>query len=202
MNLKSILTIPFFKILSIFVIFILISSVEQKVEASNSVLDINTLYFTNTLTQTTEDSNSVTVYSAFAGFNVDKKGYFTLGWNYGAYSTVSTVGATTKTYTSSQMGPGFIFCLDKSREWRLGFAYNLVTVNKYTVTGAVAQEWTGTGMAADFGYQFHFNDSFALGVRLNYSSSTFTKKLIGTTQTNVSYSKALIYPSLAITFEI
>jgi hypothetical protein len=98
------------------------------------------------------------------------------------------------------MGPGAIFYFGK-HDWRLGFAYNLVTSASYAVSGSTTKTWSGTGMSADFGYQFQISDGFGLGLRLNYSSSSFSSQLVNTTYTTISYSKTLIYPSVAMTFE-
>jgi hypothetical protein len=170
---------------------------------AGAAFDLNSLYFKDTTTTTAAQSQADTIYAFFAGFSLSSKSRFYLGWNYASYSTTATptTGLAT-TYASKQMGPAVMYFLDKDHNWHTSFAYNISTKADYKAGAAAAQKWTGTGMAADIGYQYYFGESFALGVRLNYSKSTYTQKLVGTTATDVSYSKVLIYPSIALTIEL
>ncbi|OFZ14658.1 MAG: hypothetical protein A2Z20_03750 [Bdellovibrionales bacterium RBG_16_40_8] len=170
--------------------------------AGGAVFDLNTFYFTDSLTQTSEDKYDLTTYAFLLGFMLDNKGRYQLGWNYASYSTNNISDSTTKEYKSSQMGPAFVMYLNKDRTLRFGFAYNLSTAGTYTESPATSEKWRGTGLAGDLGYQFQYSESFSFGMRLNYSSTTFNEKLVDTTQTTVSYKKNIIYPSIALTVEL
>ncbi len=165
------------------------------------VLDVNTFYFTDALKTTTTDTYSTTAYAGFVGFNVDKKGLYQIGWNYASYASTNKMATSTVDFSSSQMGPGFIIYFDKDRTIRLGFAYNLETKASYKKTGSTEEDWDGTALSGDLGYQIRVSDGFAFGLRLNYSSTTIATKLVGTTQTDVSYGRNIIYPSISITME-
>lgn len=166
-----------------------------------AVVDFNVYYLSDTLSTTTDDTVNHTIYSAFIGFALDKKAYFNLGWNYGTYSTETQAGTTKKTYNSTQMGPGMLIYFDKDHQWVLGFSYNLSIEGTYKNGTATEQKWDGTAMAGFFGAQFLVGDFVFVGARLNYSSTSYTEKVVGSTLTEVSYTKSMIYPSIGLAFE-
>lgn len=164
-----------------------------------AILDFNAFYLTDTLKESATTKDNKTIYSGFVGFGLDKKKSFNVGWSYSSFTTIYKDSTTKKTYKSTQMGPGFVWFLDKDAHWRLGFSYNLSTDATYQLTGSTKEEWSGTSSNADFGYQIAVSESFMLGMRLNYSVTTIKSKLIDNTQTNVTYRKTLIYPSIGMT---
>lgn len=170
--------------------------------ASALFIDTNLFYLSDSLvTSTATNTSTKTFYDFTIGFSVDKKGNFQVGWNYAAYSTADSVASATTTYSSAQMGPKFIYFFDKDRNWRSSFAYNISTSATYTAS-SIEDKWKGTGMAMDFGYQFRGPDGFSLGIRLNYSTTTFNESLIGTTYTTVSNVRTFIYPSVSVAFDL
>ncbi|MEK6556661.1 MAG: hypothetical protein AABZ31_15535 [Bdellovibrionota bacterium] len=179
-------------------LFALCSTLTISVHAA--VIDMNVFYFTDTTSGETDSSHSVTAYAFYFGFSIDKKGRYVAGWNYASYTTATEDDATTIDYSSTQMGPAFIIYLDRDHNWRLGLAYNLETNATYERTGAAEEEWRGTGIAADIGYQFYFSEMFSLGARLNYQQSSYSETVTDTTKEDVSYSKDLIYPSMGLSF--
>lgn len=184
-----------------FLIFLLIFCKTGSSAAGGAVFDLNTFYLTDTLSTDDTDEHAITIYAFFLGFMLDNKKRFQLGWNYASYTTNNSSAGTETEYTSPQMGPAFVMFIDKDRNWRFSFAYNLVTTAEYT-SGSTSEEWRGSGMAGDLGYQFQATEIFSFGLRLNYSTTAFSESLVGTTQSSVSHSKALIYPSIALTVEL
>ena len=166
------------------------------------VIDSNVFYFTDDTESDTDNSNAVTSYTFFIGFNLDKKGRYQAGWNYTSDSTEDDLNGQKEEYSSTQMGPAFVYFLDKELTWRLYFAYNLKTTADFTPTSGAKEEWRGTSMIFNFGYQLAISESFAVGVRLNYSSSDYDESVVGTTKEDVSFSKVMMYPSLAITLDL
>jgi hypothetical protein len=183
------------------VIIFLFSSLIDVHRARAFVFDTNVLYYTDTTTAAKESSHGATMYDVLIGFDVDKKGMYQVGWNYSGHSTETKDDSTTISYKSTQMGPGFVFYFDKDRSWRLGFSYNLKTTATYTYGSGTEEEWRGSTMNGTFGYQLRFGDGFSLGIRMNYSSASYSEKVITTTKTDVSYKKSMIYPSIAITLD-
>lgn len=159
-------------------------------------IELNAFYTGETLSTGASETTSRVFLEGAIGFQIDKKGYYLVGWNYSMFST-SDQAIETTAYSSVQMGPRFIFILDKGKNWSLGLGYNLVTSATFKAGSGTEETWKGTGLKADIGYNFPLGEDFFLGLRLNYSSATYAEKLIGeTTYSTVSYSKTMIYPSI------
>ena len=169
-------------------------------QAKAAMLDLNLFYITDSLTAATTASYAKTFYALCAALNIDHKGSYLVGWNYATYSSTEAAGAITTTYSSTQMGPKFLVFLNKDHNWLLGLAYNILTSANYQAGGSPAEVWRGTAYSADIGYHQMLTESLMLGFRLNYSSSSFNEKLIGTAYSTISYSRTFIYPSMAISF--
>ena len=168
--------------------------------AKAALLDLNLFYISDSLTTATTASYGKTFYALCAALNIDHKGSYLVGWNYATYSSSEAVGSATTTYTSTQMGPKFLVFLNKDHNWLLGLAYNILTSANDQAGSAPAEIWRGTAYSADFGYHQMVSESLMLGLRLNYSTSSYSEKLIGTAYSTISYSRTFIYPSMAISF--
>lgn len=184
------------------VFFILFFSFQA--QAGNLIFfDSNLHYASDSLKKTTTDTDTKTMYDVTIGFGVSKNNQFMVGWNYTGQSFNSADAGATTTYSTSQMGPRFVFFFDRTRNWRTSFAYNLQTKTTYTAGSNPAEVWKGTGLGADFGYQFEISNGFALGLRLTYSSSTYNESLVNeTTYSTISYNRTYMYPSVALTYEL
>lgn len=170
--------------------------------ARAAVVDANIFYFTDGITADADTTHAATLYSFIIGFNLDKKGMYQVGWNYGSHSTETKNETDTVTYKSTQMGPAFIMYFDKNRAFRFSFSYNLETTGEYDNGTGTAEEWRGTALNADLGYQFRFEDVFSLGLRLNYSTTSYAESIVGNTKEDVSHKKNIIYPSVAFTLDL
>lgn len=158
------------------------------------------LYYSDSTTATTAASGSRLFYDLCLGFGVYKNNTIVIGWNYANYSSSETSASVTTTYSSTQMGPKFIFFLNKDHNWRLGAAYNLISTATYQNGSNASETWKGSGYAIDVGYQFELSDSLLFGARINYSLSNYNEKLIGAAYSAVSNSQTYIYPSLAVSY--
>ncbi len=184
-----------------FIILILLLGLVLPSQSQAFVFDINTFYFSDSLKTSDSSTTSRTFYNLFLGFSLDKKDRYQVGWSYASFSTSDKAGDFNQTYSSTQMGPGFLWYLDKRRQWRLGLYYHLKVDGKYKTTGSVAEELRGSAFAADFGYQIPMTESFSLAIRLNYSSTSYNESFEEDTKTDVSYSRGIIYPSIGLNFE-
>lgn len=189
-----------FSIIFSFVALVAILTCPQRGQAQ-VVLDANSFYYSDALTTSSSANVNRLFYNLFLGFALDKKAFYQLGWSYANFSATDEDGTTSREYSSTQMGPGFIFYLDKARTWRVGLYYHLKVEGEYAVTGSATQEWRGSAYAGDIGYQVLLGPSLSMAARINYSSSAFNESFESTTKTDISYSRALIYPSLALTLE-
>ncbi len=170
--------------------------------AVNFVLDADGLYFSDSIAATNKSSDSATLISGFAGFGVDKKNMYEIGWDYSSHSTSTVDASSTVAYNASEMGPEVVSYLDKDRNWRFSLAYDLVTSATYSLTGSSNEKWDGYAINTSIGYQFRWDSSLSMGLRLNYSLDSYSQSIVGSTTTSVSNSKTLIYPSVALTLEM
>lgn len=167
--------------------------------SASAYLELNTFYSSDNFKNSSTTTNTVTLYDVSIGFAVDKKGLYLVGWNYTGHSTSKTT-TTSESYASTQMGPRFLFHFDKQKMYSLGFAYNLSTKATFN-NGTSTYTWKGTGLKADLGVNFPIGENTFLGLRLNYSSTSYNEQLQNTTTyTQVSYSRAFIYPSIYFFF--
>lgn len=160
--------------------------------------DFNFVYFSDTLTESSTSTMTRTFYDLSLGINIDKKGQYTLGWNYGSVSANSTISTTT-TFALTEMGPKFNWHIDKERHWNFSCTYNLIVNAQYN-DGSTTSKWRGTSIKADFGYAPNISESFYAGVKLNYYQASFAEEVTSTTLTTISYSRGIIYPSLFIAY--
>ncbi len=169
-------------------------------KAHAGIVDLNLLYYSESTTATTAAAGTKTFYDFCVGFGVYKGNAIVVGWNYASYSSSQTTGTTAVTYTSTQMGPKFIFFLNKDHNWRIGAAYNITSSANYQNGANTAETWKGTAYAIDMGYQFLLSDTLLFGARLNYSISNYSEKLIGAAYSTTSSSQTFIYPSLGVSY--
>lgn len=159
-------------------------------------LDSNALYYSDGLSTTTASSSSNIFFDGYAGFSVDKKSRFQLGWSYGLQK-LTTSGSSTASYATTQTGPKFVFYIDKRREWSLSGTYNIISNATSTIDGGTEETWRGRSFKFDLGYTLWLSDYFGLGLRVNYLLAQYSEMLVGgTTYSTITYSRTNIYPSL------
>jgi hypothetical protein len=165
-------------------------------ERAAAYAELNFFYMTDALNNGTADTSSKMFAEGSLGFGIDRENRYLVGWSYGLYST-SNSAATTTTYSSTQMGPRFLWFMTKAKTWSLGLTYNIVSTATYDNGSGSAEKWKGTSIKFDVGYNFPMSESWFVGVRLNYSSASYTERLVGTTTySTVGYTSALTYPSI------
>ncbi|MGE3974735.1 MAG: hypothetical protein AB7F59_09435 [Bdellovibrionales bacterium] len=173
--------------------------------SSGSILvDFNGFYFSDAATISSTNSASTRMfYDASLMVRITKKGELYMGWNYGGYDTTVTTGSDTETYASSQMGPRFLWFMNKGRNWSLAAAYNLVTTAAYKAGSAgTALKWRGTAIKADIGYVSWLNDTFAIGGKVNYNSASYIESSEdGNTYIQATNTRVHIYPSIYLGFQ-
>jgi hypothetical protein len=166
-------------------------------QKASAFAELNLFYFNDSLTNSTSASNNRTYIDVAAGFAIDSKKRYNIGWNYTTQTATDSSGAVTTKYSSTQMGPRFVWILDKDSTWSLGLGLLLISKAKFDDGAGNTPEWRGTAYKIDIGYNFPISESFFFGLRLNYSTATFNEQIVNSASlSNVSYSRSGIYPSL------
>ena len=159
--------------------------------------DFNGFYLSDSsVVSSSSSASSKMTYEATLGVNIDKKGAWMVGWNYGALSFSDTVAGSATTYSSTQMGPKFYVFFDKPHSWFLAAAYNLVTKATYQSGSSPSEAWAGTAYSGSLGYQFEVSSGMSLGLRLTYSAATYSQSAVGATYKDISDTRSVIYPAI------
>lgn len=168
---------------------------------AHAFVELNTFYFSQAESTATTSNSSRTFIEGTLGYRIDKAGQFLVGWGVASHSQ-SDSGTASTSYSSFQMGPRFLWMIDRAKNWSFGFAYYIVTKATYdSGAGSGGETWKGTAMHFDAGYNLPVSDQFFVAIRLNYSMASYTEKLVGsTTYSTIGYTKNYIYPSLAAVY--
>ena len=166
-------------------------------QRASAFVELNLFYFNDALTMSTSASNNRMAIDGAVGFAIDSKKRYNVGWNYTTQSATDVSGSSTKTYSSTQMGPRFVWMIDRNNSWSLGLGLYLISKAKFDDGAGNTPEWRGTAYKFDVGYNFPINESVYFGLRMNYSSASFSEQIVNSaTYSNVSYSRSAIYPSI------
>ncbi len=164
---------------------------------SEAILGLNTFYLSEQTTAAATTTATKTIWVFDALFSPAGAKRFFMGWNIMGVST-SDAATTTTTFTSSDMGPKFLWYFTKSGNWSLALSYNLLVTAKYNA--GTDETWTGSSLLVELGYMPDITENFSAGVKLNYYSGSYSKQIISTTTTDVSYKKTLIMPSVGFVY--
>lgn len=169
-------------------------------QAVMPVFDINLFYFSDTMAYSQSPQYGRTFYDFMVGFPVTKKKSFIVGWNYDGMSFTDNDGTGATTLTITDMGPKFVYYVDKDRTWVLGFTYNLITKGAYTPNGGTQTELRGSSMRFEAGYTPMMWENVFIGAKIVYYKATFAEEITNETSLEqVSYGRTAIYPAFALT---
>lgn len=166
-------------------------------QAQAFLFDVNGFYFSDTFAPNSASTVSTyTNYDVRIGFNVDKKQRFFIGWNYSGVSSSYTTTAGSTQYASTEMGPSFLWALNKDKTWIISFAYNISSTATYTASGGTPEKWKGATMKAYLGYNIEVSPDCFVGPTLTYYSANFNETIINeVTYSTTSNTRTQIYPA-------
>lgn len=166
------------------------------------VIDVNVFYWTDSFSYgDTDNSYARTFYDFMLGLSLTKKRRLLLGWNYGSMSFTDSPNSEETALSVTDMGPKLVYYLNKNRTVVAAFTYNLITRADYTPPAGDTTELRGTSMKFELGWLPQVSDSIFFGVKINYYSASFNEEITNETALEqVSYTRAIIYPSLSLTF--
>ncbi len=163
---------------------------------ASAYVELNGFYFSDSFKPSTQNQSSWMLLDVSLGFSVDRNSRYRVGWNYTMHTITEKVDTADLSYSTAQMGPRFIYSLDKAGLWTLGLTYNLNVTTTFN-DGSGAKTLRGTSLKVDFGYSFYLNEVSQLGLRLNYATSLYSESLVGSTDySTISSNRNLIYPTI------
>jgi hypothetical protein len=167
--------------------------------ATATYLDINTLFFSDQFTAASESKIGRTQYDIGLGFDITKSRQLILALDSGSTTFTDTTAASTITFAATDLGLKLVYFWDKGKSFSTAICYGLISTAKYN-DGSSPVELRGSSIKADLGYNFWFGDSFALGIKFFYYSSTYKESIASNTITNIAYKRTLTYPSFGLIY--
>lgn len=161
--------------------------------------ELNLFYNTDSFKTATTSSSGKTFFALDVYANLETKHRYFAGFHVDSISLTDTTATGTETFSSQNMGPMFLWVMDKRKIYSLALGYNLVAKASYNAgTGGEAEALTGTGIFATVAAMPEVSENFFVGLKLNYHSLSFSKSTVSTTATDVSYNRTLIFPSISV----
>lgn len=164
--------------------------------AKAAFIDLNFLYFSDTLTTSSTVTTSRTSYDLGFGLTFGSGNRWLGGLNFGG-GTFEDAATTTTSYAFTDLGIKIGFFLSPRKTWLTTLAYNISSTADYD-NGTSTYTLRGTSIKADLGYCVWIMDSVAVALKLYYYLPSITESVLGTTLTEVSYSRSTIYPGFSL----
>lgn len=176
------------------------ASLTPDARAAAPMIDAGIFYFSDDFTYGDDTSAySRMMWDINFGLNLNKKGRWVLGWNYGSYTFTENPGTETSLKVTD-MGPKLYYYWDKNRTWVTAFTYNLITRADYAPAGGETTELRGNSMKFEFGYLPMMWEGIHMGAKLNYYKASFKEEITGETAlAQVTHDRTVIYPTFAVT---
>jgi len=175
-------------------VFLLISFVEFSAQAG-LYGEFDGTYLSDTFTTTTSTASSRTYYGLNIIANLDSKERFYGGFHVSQMSFSDT----TTTMSSLDMGPMLVWVLSQKNTLSLELGVNVTASGQY-VHGSTTEALTGMSYYASMGVMPEIFEDWYVGFRLYYYSMAYSKSVVLTTSTDVSYTRAFIFPTFSISW--
>lgn len=181
---------------------VLFASLAGLSAVSAALVDFNYAMTTdkNTIDSTNSTSISKSLYNFCLAFSVDSKKSFYFGWGLYNVTTKDEVNQQKSNYTTQDMGPYLRYEFGKSKMYYLGLVYGIQAKTSYD-SGGTAEEWLGTNYLLQFGVDPEISESMTANFSFNYFTGSTSKKVVSSVQSEVSYSKAFLSPSIGLTYK-
>lgn len=160
--------------------------------------ELSLFYGTDNFTTSSSVQNGKSHYALDLFANLENKYRFFGGFHVDQISVTDT-GAVSTTFTSLNMGPMLMWIIDRKQTFSLAAGYHILSKGSYN-DGSATQELTGTGLWASFGIMPEIDEHLFVGVKYNYASYNYTKSLVGSASSDIAYTRALVFPSLSLSW--
>ena len=133
-------------------------------------------------------------------FGVGQKKSFFIGWALYNVGTKDEVNLGKSNYSTQDMGPSFRYQFGHGGLYFVNFVYGIQTKTAYD-SGGTADSWLGTNYLLQFGVSPEISESFSVSFAYNMFTGAAKTKVVSSVQTDVSYSKALMAPTLGLIYK-
>lgn len=144
-----------------------------------------------------EFSLTRTGHHVFIGLSMDRKQRFFVGQNIISWTKAQTKGESDdeKTVSLLELGPKFLYYLNKDRVFYLSYVYNFHVKGTSEESGD-SSDINGTSSLISLGYHYKLGDSFLLGASFNVHSVSITTKTTDSNQEEVTDTYQSTFPMI------
>lgn len=169
---------------------------------SSALLNLDYILLTdkNTVETTTSSASTKSLYSFNLGFSIDNKKSFYFGWGLYSVITKSELSQQEANYTTQDMGPYFRYEFGRSQLVYAALTYGIQTKTAFN-TGSADEDWLGTNYLLQVGVKPEISDSFTANFSLNYFTGSAKKKVVSSFESDVSYTKTFMCPSIGLAYK-
>lgn len=169
---------------------------------SAAIIQLDYILFTDKTTVDTSISgdSKKSLYNINILFSTNSKKTIYFGWGLYNVLTKDIVNNQEANYSTQDMGPSFRYEFSKNGLFYFGAIYGIRASTKFD-TGGTAEEWLGTNYLLQLGVNPELNENFYVDFAFNYFSGSVNKKVVSSVQTEVTYTKAFMAPSIGLTYK-
>lgn len=165
--------------------------------------DLNADLSSEAITTTSDQKNSAQFISlgVLGDLGKGETMRYYLGWGIISASSKNTnaTAGVDQTFSTLDMGPTFRVHFDKRGLYTGTLTYALFAKGTLA-TGAVSEAITGSSMHLKFAIEPEVTERFFIGFALNYYSATYSKSVVNSTESSVSYKVIRTFPSLSLSY--
>lgn len=130
--------------------------------------------------------------------DLDNKAQFYAGFHVHQISLTETADETIS-LTSLDMGPMFMWVIDQKRNFSVTVGYNVIATGTYS-DGSDQFELQGTGFYGAIALMPEIKDRWNVGFKLLYLSESYGRSILDNEASDISYSRTLILPVIALSY--
>jgi hypothetical protein len=181
-----------------FLIFLISLQLAQQAKAFT--LDINLNNFDDKLTTSSESKSSRLFGSVgvLADLSKNDSARVTLGWYVMSVTQKNEMSSTfTENLSAIDTGPALRWAIDSKKVFALTAIYGVISKAQFE-TATTSQNLTGTSYCVKLSVEPEVVDHFNLGFALNYYSSEYTRSVLNSAESTISYKNSWLFPSISM----
>lgn len=164
-------------------------------------IDINGIFFQDSLSTTNSPSTTKTYYDLGAAISLYNRSPIYFGVTYVGYlSTDVDSSAVTTSWSAQDMGLFARYYVGRNRNFSMTAGYGINSTANYKLGSSASEIWTGTSFFGKATYATELNEKLSLTLSMVYYAGNFTISRSGTSLSNISKTKNYILPLVGIAY--